>query len=372
MEPFDAEKQAHESRRAVCGPRAAGPGTRGRRRIRQWCAVGASVAGLAMVAAACGSTSSSSAPTSSTSSTSSTPSSVPTSASTAPTSTTPTSTTKVSSSAAGKPTIVLGDKNFEEEYVLGYLYADAFKAKGYKVVLEPNIGGSSLINRVFQAGKINAYPEYLGEIAATDAGYNKPLTSEAQTLRIAQAYEKAHGATVMTPVTPFYDTDEVVVLKSFAEAHHLTKISQLKGLGKLEYCDYPSEENRYEGFLGLKESYGLTNLVFVPISPGLQYKVLDDGQCQAADAFSTDPELLSGKYTVLTDTHNIFGFQHVGMVIKTSLLDALGPNFDKIYTQVTDLLTTTVMQTLNKAVAIDKDSPQAVANAFLKANNLLG
>jgi len=200
---------------------------------------------------------------------------------------------------------VLGDKNFEEEYVLGYLCAGAFEAEGYKVELKPNIGGSALINRVFQSGKINAYPEYLGEIAATDAGDNKPLTSESETYSIGEKYEKAHGATIMLPVTPFQDKDEMIVLKSYAQAHHLTKISQLKALGPMKYCDYPAEENRYEGFLGLKEVYGLTNLQFVPLAPGLQYKALDDHQCTAADAFSTDPQLLSGKYAVLKDTKHI-------------------------------------------------------------------
>ncbi len=339
--------------------------TRPRRRSRSGPALLGTLA-LAALLSACGSSSPASSPggTSGPSGTSASSSST-------------SSTTSSSSSAsalpgAGKPTIVLGDKNFEEEYLLGYLYADAFKAEGYHVVLKPNIGGSSLINRVFQAGKINAYPEYLGEIAATDAGYTKPLTSEAQTYKLAEAYEQAHGATVMKPETPFYDTDELVVLKSFAQAHHLTNVGQLKGLGPMKFCDYPSEENRYEGYLGLKEAYGLTNLQFVPLSTGLQYQALDRHECTVADAFSTDPQLLSGKYTPLADTKHIFGFQHVGLVIKSKLLGELGPEFQTIYAKLTDLLTTSVMQALNKGVVIDKASPQTVADAFLKANGLLG
>jgi len=323
-----------------------------RRRVRVLATT--ALLGVATVAAACGS--SSKAASSSTSTTSS--------------SSTTAKTTSTFLPGKGKPTIILGDKNFEEEYVLGYLYAGAFKAEGYTVDLKPNIGGSALINKVFQSGKINAYPEYLGEVAATDAGYNKPLTSEAETYKIGEAYEKAHGATIMLPVTPFQDKDEMIVLKSFAKAHHLTKIGQLKALGPMKYCDYPAEENRYEGFLGLKEVYGLTNLQFVPLAPGLQYKALDSHQCTAADAFSTDPQLLSGKYAVLKDTKHIYGFQHVALVIKTKLLSELGPSFPKIYKRLTDLLTIPVMQALNKGVDIDKKTPEAVANAFLAANGL--
>lgn len=211
------------------------------------------------------------------------------------------------SAGAGKPTIILGDKNFDEEYVLGQLYAQAFEAKGFKVQLKGNIGGSELINKVFQSGKINAFPEYLGEIDASDLGYSKPLTSEAQTLQLAQSYEAKHGATIMTPVTPFYDTDELITLKTFATAHHLTSIGQLGSLGSLKLGDYAPEETRYEGYLGMQQAYGLHNLQFVPLAEGAPiYNAVDSGQVQVGDAFSTDPQLLSGKYTVLSDPKNIF------------------------------------------------------------------
>lgn len=273
---------------------------------------------------------------------------------------------------AGKPTIILGDKNFDEEYVLGQLYAQAFQAKGYNVELKPNIGGSELINQVFQSGKINAYPEYVGEIVSSDAGYNKPLTSEAQTLQLAQSYESKHGATVLTPVTPFYDTDELITLKSFAQQHNLTSVAQLKGLGKLKLGDYSPELTRYQGYVGLKQVYGLSNLEFTPLAEGAPiYSALDNGQVQVGDAFSTDAQLLSGKYAVLDDPQHIFGFQYVALVIKTSVLNALGPEFKQTYDQLNALLTTQAMQALNKAVSVDKNDPATVAKEFLQANHML-
>lgn len=320
----------------------------------------APVAGILLLAAACGSPASSSAGGSGSTSASSAGG----------------SSSAQSSSAAqpgkGKPTIVIGDKNFDEEYLLGQIYAQAFRAKGYTVTLDPNIGGSELINKVFQAGKINAYPEYLGEIVSSDAGYSKPLRSEAQTLQLAQNYESQHGATIMTPVSPFYDTDELITLKSFATQHNLKTLSDLKGLGSLALGDYSAELTRYEGYLGLKQAYGLTNLHFVPLAEGSPiYSALDNGQIQVGDAFSTDPQLLSGKYAVLTDPQNIFGFQHVGLVINASLLKQLGPDFQQTYNTVTSLLTTAAMQALNQAVSLQKQDPATVATVFLKANHLI-
>jgi len=87
---------------------------------------------------------------------------------------------------------VLGDKSSGEQVLLGELYAQAFRAKGFIVDLKPNIGGSQQIDTVFQSGQTNAYPEYLGEVAATDGAYTQPLTSEAQTEQVAKQYERRY------------------------------------------------------------------------------------------------------------------------------------------------------------------------------------
>lgn len=273
----------------------------------------------------------------------------------------------------GKPPIVLGDKNFDEEFLLGDIYADAFRAQGYTITVKQNIGGSELMDKVFKAGTIDAYPEYLGEIVSTNANYNKPLKSEAQTEKLAQAYEDKNNATIMKPVTPFFDTDVQVTLKSYAAKHHLSSLGDLKKLGPIKLGAAAVEETRYEGLVGLRQAYGDTNLKFVPLAAGSPvYNAVDSGQVQVGDAFSTDPQLLSGKYQPLKDPKNIYGFQHVGMVIKSSLLKKEGPAFQQTYAKVTALLTTPVMQALNKAVALDQQDPNSVAQAFLKDNHLAG
>jgi glycine betaine/choline ABC-type transport system substrate-binding protein len=71
-------------------------------------------------------------------------------------------------SGRGKPLIVLGDKDSNDEVLLGELYAQAFRAKGFIVDLTPHVGGTQQIDTVFRHGQINAYPEYLGDVASTD------------------------------------------------------------------------------------------------------------------------------------------------------------------------------------------------------------
>ena len=150
----------------------------------------------------------------------------------------------------GKPTIMLGDTSSSENVLLGELYAQAFRAKGFLVDLEPNLGDSQQIDTLFQSGQINAYPEYLGEVAATDAAYTQPITAEAQVEQIATQYEHGHGATVMLPVTPFSNSNEVIALKSYAQQKNLTTIADLKRLVTVKLAANPAAQtpgNFYRG-----------------------------------------------------------------------------------------------------------------------------
>ena len=62
------------------------------------------------------------------------------------------------------PTIVIGSKNFPEEYVLGELYKQALEAKGFTVSYKQSIGSTEIIQTALTSGKINFYPEYTGVI----------------------------------------------------------------------------------------------------------------------------------------------------------------------------------------------------------------
>jgi osmoprotectant transport system substrate-binding protein len=83
---------------------------------------------------------------------------------------------------------------------------------------------------------------------------------------------------------------------------------------------------------------------------GLQYQALDAGDVVAADVFTTDPQLASGRYRLLTDPKHIFGFQNVILVINKSKLARLGgQTFMNLIDKVNALLTTPAMTAINKA-----------------------
>jgi osmoprotectant transport system substrate-binding protein len=269
----------------------------------------------------------------------------------------------------GKPAVTIGDKNFTEEYILGALYQQALQAKGFTVNLKGNIGSSEITYKALTSGQIEMYPEYTGTLLSAIAGITAPPKSAAQAYSQAKAFVGKHGFTLLDQ-TPFYDSDALGALSAYARSHGLTTIADLKKLGKgVKLGGAPEFATRVEGLVGLKQAYGI-DPTFVPLTIGLTYKALDTSQVQVSDVFTTDAQLTSGKYTLLSDPKKVFGFQNVAPVVKQSVLAAEGPAFADTINKVSALLTIAAIQKMNAAVSLDQQSPASVAHAFLVANGL--
>jgi osmoprotectant transport system substrate-binding protein len=270
----------------------------------------------------------------------------------------------------GKPPVTIGTKDFTEEFILGELYTQALEAKGYTVELKSNIGSTEIIDKALVSGEIDAYPEYTGVAVAVSAGKDIIPKSAEETLSLAKEFYESRGQTV-SEATPFFDVDAIATTKETADAEGLTTVADLKKLGSFTVGARPEFKDRYQGFRGMQEVYGLTDAKFKQLAFGLQYQALDSGDIEAANVFSTDAQLAGGKYTVLEDPEGVFGFQNVVFVIDQAKLDELGPDFMGIINDVNALLTNDAMQAMNAAVDIDKQEPTDVAKDFLDANGML-
>jgi osmoprotectant transport system substrate-binding protein len=272
--------------------------------------------------------------------------------------------------AAG-PTIVLGTKNFSEEYILGQLYKQALEAKGFTVSYKENIGSTEIIDTALTSGKINVYPEYTGVIV--QVVFHKALSAKTAqaTYQLAKKLQEKRGFTLFKP-TPFYDTDAIAVTKATAAKLGVHSLADLKKVAGLKLAALPEFKTRNTGLVGLENNYGVNNAKFIPLAGISPYAALDSGKALAAAVFSTDPPLGKGsKYLVLKDPKHLFGFQNVAPIVSKKLAAALGPKFRQTIDRVSAKLTTNAIIAMNKAVIVNKRSPKSVAKAFLQANNLL-
>lgn len=272
----------------------------------------------------------------------------------------------------GKPAVTLGTKDFPEEFILGELYTQALEAKGFTVNLKKNIGSTEIIDSALESGEIDAYPEYMGTSVAVVAGRDIMPKSAEETYELAKDFYESRGQTV-SEQTPYTNVDAIGVNTSFAEKNGLESVGDLKKLPSFTIGARPEFQDRYQGFKGMKQVYGLTNGKFVQLAQGITYQALDSNDVDTINVFSTDAQLASGKYKVLEDPEGVFGYQNVALVIDQEKLDALGgDDFMSVVNGVNALLTDEAIISMNKAVVLDKQPEAEVAKEFLQANGLLG
>jgi osmoprotectant transport system substrate-binding protein len=272
---------------------------------------------------------------------------------------------------AGKPMVTFGTKNFPEQFLLGELYTQALRAKGFKVSLKSDVGATEIIYRALTLGTLDAYPEYTGILRTVIGNKSARATSAQQAYEQARQVAASEGIVMLDP-TPFVDRDVLAVKPAFARRYHLRSVPDLAKVPRtVRISGAPEFRTRVEGFVGLEDVYGLKNMSFRPHRIGTQYAALDAGTVDAADVFTTDGQLSSSNaYVVLKDPQNLFGFQNEAPLVRQKVLDQQGPAFGQTLNEVSAKLTTSVMRQMNASVALRGQSPAVVADQFLRANHL--
>jgi osmoprotectant transport system substrate-binding protein len=270
-------------------------------------------------------------------------------------------------STAKATPIIVGTKNFPEQYVLGQLYKQSLEAAGFDVQYKENLASTELIDKSLRSGKVTMYPEYTGiMLSVTFKKKTLPKTAAA-TYALAKRLYGKRGQTLLAQ-TPFQDVDVIAVTRATAKKYGLKTLRDLRKVPDLNLAAFPEWETRWRDQIGAR--YGVSGFDFVPLSGISAYQLLDQKKVLAADVFTTDPQLLSGKYVQLRDPQNMFGFQHVAPVVSKKLVSEYGAKFTTAIDKVTRLLTVKAIAAMNKAVGVDKKPAEDVAAAFLQANGL--
>jgi osmoprotectant transport system substrate-binding protein len=265
--------------------------------------------------------------------------------------------------ASGAPAITIGTKNFTEQFILGELYRQALEAKGFTVELKSDIGSSEIVDRALTAGSLDMYPEYTGVVLSEIARQRQRQRSAQAAYRQAKTFEEKRGFTLLA-MTPFSDSNALAVTPKTARKYKLSAISDLSRVPGATIGAPPEFRSRFEGLVGLRQVYGLSSVKVAPFKIGLQYMALDTGAVNAAAVFTTDGQLMQGRYTVLRDPRALFAYQNVAPVIRADVV-AKYPQIATVVNSVSARLTTGAMRAMNAAAVQDKKPPAQVARTFL-------
>jgi osmoprotectant transport system substrate-binding protein len=266
--------------------------------------------------------------------------------------------------------ITLGTQDFPEARLMGELWRQALAVNGYTVDLRKRIGPAADLDQALRDGEIDGHVAYTGTVLSVVAGEEVSGLDPEDTYRQVKAFYAGRGMAV-SEMTPFENVDAIATTDAFAQEERLKEIGDLRKLKSFTLGARPEFEDLYLGLKGLQEVYGLTNATFKPITVGAQYIALDEGDVDAVNAFSTDPQLETGDYTVLEDPKLLFGSQNVVMVVDADKLDRVGRGeFLRVVDAVNRRLTSSEMVEMNAAVTEGQDDGE-VARRFLREAGLL-
>lgn len=265
--------------------------------------------------------------------------------------------------------VTIGSKNFDEQFILGEIYAQALEAAGYTVNTELNLGSEVVAKKALESGEVDAYPEYtsttltsLYQLAPEDVPGDAQEAAD-----LANDELSADGLVAFAP-TPFTSANAVGLLTETADELGVETISDLEGESQdLTLFGSPECRQRIDCLLGLEQNYGLEFGSFKPIDIEQRYDVLDNGDADLSIVFTTDGVLFKNPdtYTILEDDQELLPSGNVIVTASQEAVDEAGPDFQETIELVQEQLELEVMQELNARVSIDREDPADVAADYL-------
>ena len=261
-------------------------------------------------------------------------------------------------------TVVVGSANFPESELLAEIYAQALQAKGIKVTPKLNIGSREVYYPQIAKGTISVFPEYNGTLlsVAVDPKSTAKTTAEvdaALTAKLPSSLE------ILNPSSAV-DADSVTVTQATAAKYHLKSIEDLKPYAKDLIIGGPPEfKTRVQGLVGLKDNYGLTFKGFDPLdeSGPITLAALVNGKVQAADVFTTTPQIITDHLVTLADPKFNWSAQNViPLVYKPAMNSTITDTLNAISAK----LTTPALLQMDVAVILQKADYSTTAATWLK------
>ena len=263
-------------------------------------------------------------------------------------------------------TIIVGSQDYYSNEIIAEAYAQALEGAGFTVERQLRIGQREVYMPEIEAGAIDVFPEYTGNLLQYLDQNASARTSEEVYAALQTALPMGLRALDQAPAA---DQDSYVVTSDFAQAHSLTSIGDLAGAGTLTLGGNSELQTRPYGPTGLSQTYGVT-VGFTPIEDSggpLTVKALKDGDIQLANIYSSDPALADGTLRVLDDPKGLFLASHVVPLASSRVNNDAAA----VINRVSAAMDAQDLVEMNRASTADQKSASQIAREWLISEGLL-
>ncbi len=285
----------------------------------------------------------------------------------------------MSAAAAWAAPLTLASKNFTEQRILSAITVQYLRAKGFQV--EPKTNLATVITRNAMINKqIDMTWEYTGTSLIIFNHINKRMTPQ-ETYDTVKKLDAKLGLVWLQPAD-MNNTYAFAMQRRRAEKEQIRTMSQL--VAKVEQVR--KTDPKHNWLLGLDLEFAgrsdglkpMQALYDMPLDrpqirqmdPGLVYNAIRDGFVDAGLVYTTDGRVKGFDLQVLEDDKGYFPSYAVTPVVRADVLQNT-PGLEAALNTLSKQFNNQVITELNARVDIDYQTPQQVADAFLKQRGLI-
>lgn len=281
--------------------------------------------------------------------------------------------------AAWAAPLTLASKNFTEQRILSAITVQYLRAKGFQV--EPKTNLATVITRNAMINKqIDMTWEYTGTSLIIFNHINKRMSPQ-ETYDTVKKLDAKLGLVWLQPAD-MNNTYAFAMQRRRAEKEQIRTMSQL--VAKVEQVR--KTDPKHNWLLGLDLEFAgrsdglkpMQALYDMPLDrpqirqmdPGLVYNAIRDGFVDAGLVYTTDGRVKGFDLQVLEDDKGYFPSYAVTPVVRADVLQNT-PGLEAALNTLSKQFNNQVITELNARVDIDYQTPQQVADAFLKQRGLI-
>jgi osmoprotectant transport system permease protein len=261
--------------------------------------------------------------------------------------------------------VVIGAKNFSEQYILAAMMSDRLRAAGFNVSEKDDLG-SAVAYQAVASGEIDAYVDYSGTLWENVLKRTDNPPRQVLLAQLTSALKARDGVVILGPLG-FENAYALAMRRDRAQALGIKTIADLAQhagdltLGSdLEFLSRPE-------WAALKTAYGLNFKAEKRYQPTFMYKAVTGGEADVISAFSSDGRVAADDLVVLTDPRQ--AIPPYDAVILLSPKRAADAKFVAALRPLIGAISVEAMRKANLSVDrdADKQTPAQAAHALATA-----
>jgi len=269
-----------------------------------------------------------------------------------------------------EPDIVVGAKDFTEQYILGYILTLLIEANTNLTVDYKSDLASSLIFASLRTGVVDLYVDYTGTVYGNYLKMSESKSAEEIHEISVRELNERYDIRMLEPLG-FNNTFSLAVSAGIAAEYNLTTISDLARVSSNFALGGSTESlSRYDSIPNMKKMYNMSFREEIPLDDNDRYTAIAEDIIQVAVVFATDGMLLEYDLTILQDDLGFFHPYHGAIVIRGEIAEKY-PELITVLNKLNGTITDDIMRNLDYMVDVSGETPRAAAEYFLKTEGFI-